>query len=55
MALDEDVRQLATGPEAREHIDACSRRYRGTDYTPTIVSERVILQITPDRVNRRNL
>ena len=43
------------GEAAREHIDACSQRYRGTDYAPTIVSERVILQITPDRVNRRAL
>lgn len=49
------VTGVVRGPEAREHIDACSQRYRGTDYTPTIVSERVILQITPDRVNTRNL
>jgi PPOX class probable F420-dependent enzyme len=38
------------GQAARDHIDHCSRVYRGTDYQPTIQSERVILQIRPDRV-----
>lgn len=37
------------GPEARAHIDALAQRYNGTDYQADIVSERVILQITPDR------
>jgi PPOX class probable F420-dependent enzyme len=37
------------GPEARAHIDALSQRYRGTPYANQIVSERVILQIAPDR------
>jgi PPOX class probable F420-dependent enzyme len=37
------------GAEARAHIDALSRRYIGTDYQNPIQSERVILQITPDR------
>lgn len=37
------------GPEARAHIDALAQRYNGTDYQGTIESERVILQITPDR------
>lgn len=37
------------GVEAREHIDACSRRYMGKDYANEIQSERVILQITPER------
>lgn len=37
------------GPEARESIDALSRKYTGGDYSPEIQSERVILQITPDR------
>lgn len=37
------------GPEARAHIDALSQRYMGTDYQGKIESERVILQITPDR------
>jgi len=37
------------GPEAREHIDALSRKYRGKDYDPSdITSERVILRIAPD-------
>lgn len=38
------------GPEARAHIDALAQRYNGTDYQGKIESERVILQITPDRV-----
>jgi PPOX class probable F420-dependent enzyme len=37
------------GPEARAGIDALSRKYTGGDYSPEIHSERVILQITPDR------
>ena len=37
------------GDAARAHIDACSRKYTGGDYANTITSERVILQITPDR------
>jgi len=41
------------GPEAREHIDALSRKYQGTDYGNPIQSERVILKIAPDRQNVR--
>jgi PPOX class probable F420-dependent enzyme len=37
------------GPEARTHIDALAQRYMGTDYQGAIESERVILQVTPDR------
>lgn len=37
------------GPEARAHIDALSQKYTGNDYSNTIQSERVILQIAPDR------
>ena len=37
------------GPEAREGIDALSRKYTGVDYQPPVQSERVIMQITPDR------
>ena len=37
------------GPQARAHIDALSQRYMGTQYGGQIQSERVILQITPDR------
>jgi PPOX class probable F420-dependent enzyme len=37
------------GPEARAHIDACSRKYTGNDYASPIQSERVILKIAPER------
>ena len=43
------------GPEAREGIDALSRKYTGGDYSPTIQSERVILQITPTRQRKNGL
>ncbi len=37
------------GPEARAHIDKLSRKYRGKDYDPSIItSERVILRIAPE-------
>ena len=43
------VVEMVRGPEAREHIDALSRKYRGLDYDPSrIASERVILRIAPD-------
>ena len=43
------VVELVRGPEARAHIDALSRKYRGLNYDPTrIQSERVILRIEPD-------
>ena len=41
------------GQEARDHIDALSRKYQGTDYGNPIQSERVILKIAPDRQNVR--
>ena len=37
------------GEAAREHIDALSRRYVGTDYANQMESERVIVKIAPDR------
>ncbi len=37
------------GPAARAHIDFLAQKYTGADYTGDIVSERVILQITPVR------
>jgi PPOX class probable F420-dependent enzyme len=43
------------GPEARAGIDALARKYTGSDYKPEIQSERVILQITPDRQRKNNL
>ena len=44
------------GPEARDHIDALARRYQDVDaYQGTITSERVIVQITPEKVHKNNL
>ena len=44
------------GQRARDHIDACSQRYRGRDYDgDQITTERVVLVIRPDRVNARGL
>jgi PPOX class probable F420-dependent enzyme len=43
------VVETVRGPEARDHIDALSRKYVGRDYDPSaIASERVILRIAPD-------
>lgn len=39
-----------TGTEAREHIDRCSEKYTGGPYANPIQTERVILQIEPERV-----
>lgn len=44
------VVEIVRGAEARDHIDACSRRYVDTDYQNPIQSERAILRIVPDRV-----
>lgn len=38
-----------TGPAARAHIDELSQKYVGAPYSRPITSERVILQIAPDR------
>jgi len=41
-----------TGQEARDHIDALSRKYVGTDYRNPIGPQgRVILRIAPDKIN----
>jgi PPOX class probable F420-dependent enzyme len=37
------------GQAARDHIDALARKYTGSDYAHHVQSERVILQITPER------
>lgn len=37
------------GPEARDHIDALSQKYKGKPYGNPIQSERVILRIAPER------
>ena len=48
------VVETVTGPEARQHIDALSRKYRNRDYDEAnIDSERVILRIAPDRQRLR--
>jgi PPOX class probable F420-dependent enzyme len=47
------VVETVRGPQARDHIDACSRRYLGKDYPTRIRSERVILRIAPERVVER--
>jgi PPOX class probable F420-dependent enzyme len=39
-----------TGTEAREHIDKLSEKYTGGPYANPIGTERVILQIEPERV-----
>jgi PPOX class probable F420-dependent enzyme len=38
-----------TGPAARDHIDRLSEKYTGVPYESPIQSERVILQVAPDR------
>ena len=43
------------GPEARADIDVLSQKYTGGPYTPEVKSERVILQITPDRQRHQGL
>jgi PPOX class probable F420-dependent enzyme len=46
------VVSTVTGPEARAHIDELARKYTGGDYANPITSERVMLRIVPDEVNR---
>lgn len=46
-----EVVETVTGPEARAHIDALTRKYLGLDdYPNPISSERAILKIAPRRV-----
>jgi PPOX class probable F420-dependent enzyme len=42
-----------TGTEAREHIDRLSEKYTGGPYANPIGSDRVIVQIEPERVRTR--
>ena len=44
-----EVVEKAKGPEAREHIDELSYKYRGRPYQTPIRSERVMLRIAPIR------
>jgi PPOX class probable F420-dependent enzyme len=39
-----------TGADARQHIDRLSEKYTGGPYSAPIATERVILQIEPERV-----
>lgn len=42
--------ETRTGPEARAHIDALSRKYNGHDYpADAIKTERVMVFVTPER------
>ena len=44
-----EVIEKVRGPEARNHIDELSQKYRGGPYQTTIRSERVVLRIAPLR------
>ncbi len=44
------VTRKVTGDEARRHVDRLSEKYTGAPYAAAIESERVILEITPERV-----
>ena len=44
-----------SGPEARAHIDAESRRYTGSDYASPIASDRVLVTIAVDRIHKNNI
>ena len=43
------VTNMVRGPKARDHIDQLSMKYFGKPYSNPIQSERVILEIVPDR------
>jgi hypothetical protein len=43
------------GEQARAHIDSLAQKYTGADYTNVIQSERVILQIAPERQRTQGL
>lgn len=44
-----------SGPDARAHIDALSRRYTGGDYAAPIGSDRVKVTIAVDRLHKNNI
>ena len=44
------VTEEIRGPRAHEHIEELAMKYMGTAYPAPILSERVILVISPDRV-----
>ncbi len=43
------------GDAARANIDELSRRYTGTDYQAPIQSERIVLQVAPERLHKHNI
>ena len=45
------VTEIVEGDEARAHIDKLANRYTGGDYAREIPAGRVILKITPDKIN----
>jgi PPOX class probable F420-dependent enzyme len=45
--------EFITGATARAHIDSLAHRYRGSDYSRPIATERVIVQIRADRYAER--
>jgi len=50
------VAATTVGTEAREHIDALSRKYVGTEYRATVGPQgRVILKVAADKVNTPKL
>ena len=50
------VTEVVDGQEARDHIDALSRKYVGTDYANPIGPQgRVIYKVTPTKVNTPRL
>jgi PPOX class probable F420-dependent enzyme len=47
------VTEIVKGEEARSNIDELSEKYTGGPYSLPIGSDRVLLKITPDKVNKR--
>ena len=47
------VTRTVTGDEARRQVDSLSEKYTGGPYANPIQTERVILEITPDRVRHQ--
>jgi PPOX class probable F420-dependent enzyme len=45
------VAEIVEGDEARAHIDKLAQKYTGEDYAREIPAGRIILKITPDKIN----
>ncbi|HZP90963.1 MAG TPA: PPOX class F420-dependent oxidoreductase [Actinomycetota bacterium] len=52
VAVEGRVVERVTGPLADAHIDALSRKYDGTPWTPVEGQVRVLYRIRPDRIVR---